>query len=213
MTDFFNIWNPHQPNETTLILDITPAEAALVCGGSRAFVSACLNACGILANFSSWTVRTARQSYYSDYLQSPDWRARWDIVWILEVTLSSEFDLRNPVKVFPYKTDVLDESAEGYDEPEMDFGLGLLLGSFNCSEKLELEIRESIQKWKAETGVTAEFSLVRIPQEGGRLLVRGLIDCLKFPGDISDLECLLAKWRRIGGLTNWQDVLKRIMTD
>jgi hypothetical protein len=210
MTDLFNVWNPHLLTSTTLIFDITPAEAALVRNGTTSFVSGCLRAFGLVPNPFHWTIKPARQSYYSDYLHSPDWRARWDIVWIFEVTFSSPVELREPVRAIPYKTGVSDESAEACDEPTIGFGEALLLASFARRENVELEVSETVLNWKAEKGITADFPLTLLPHVGGRLLVRGLIDFRKFPDDIDDLELLHAKWRRIGGLTNWHDVPENI---
>lgn len=210
MKDLFNVWNPHLLTSTTLVFDITPAEAALVRNGTTSFVSDCLRGFGLTANSFRWVARTVRQSYYSDYLHSPDWRARWDIAWIVEVSFSSPVELRDTVHSIPFKTGVSDESAEGCDEPIMDFGEALLLASFPYRENVELEVCETVLNWKADRGITTDLSLTWLPHVGGRLLVRGLIDFLKFPDDIDDLELLHVNWRRIGGLTNWHDVLASI---
>lgn len=92
----------------------------------------------------------------------------------------------------------------------MDLCHTLLLASFQQRENIEREISETVLKWKAENGLTAEIPLLSFPHVGGRLLVRGLIERLKFPDAINGLEILHANWRRIGGLTNWHDLAAHI---
>jgi hypothetical protein len=203
MNNLFNIWHPHLLTSTRLVLDITPAEADLVRVGTKSFVSDCLRTVGVPGSASGWNIITARQSYYSDYTHSPDWRARWDIVWILDVTLSSPGYLPEPVGIVPYKTAAADDSADGYDEPA-DLNRALLLASFPKRKNIEQEISDTVLNWKAGAGLAIDNPLTWLPQGGGRLLVRGLIDSLKFPDAIDELETLHENWRRAGGVTNWR---------
>lgn len=205
MVDLFNIWNPHMIDNKHMVLDITPAEAALVRDGTPSFVSSCLQALGVAASPSRWTIRALRQSFYSDYLHSQDWRARWDVVWILDVVFSSPVTLCHPARVLPYRTDASDQSAKGFDEPPMDNCQALLLASFEPRETIDHEIEESILKWKGVEGFSSELSLTWLPHVGGRLLARGTVGPLKFPDSVEHLDSLLASWKQLGGLTNWHD--------
>ena len=208
MIDMFNIWNLHRRSSTTLVIDLTPAEAEVIRDGTPAFIAACLHACDIsIGSEFSWTVKIARQSYYSDFLHSLDWKARWDITWILEITFSYPVKFPGPARSIPFRTAALDDSAEGCDEPAATVGFALLLASFPASKQVEFAVNETIQNWKIDHEITSNVSLNWLPHVQGRTLVRLLLDAIHFPKDIDHLDALLEEWRQLGGLTNWQDIL------
>ncbi len=205
MNKLFNIWHPHMVTSTRLILDITPADAALVRLGTRTFVSNCLAAIGLKETDSRWNIIVARQAYYSDYPLSSDWRARWDIVWILEVIFSSPLNFHDPVGVDPYTTAASDDSAEGYDEPNV-INRALILASFPKEGNTELKIDEVVREWVVATGLSLAVPLMWVPQTGERLLVRALINSLTFPAAINNLLVLHEQLGKFGGETNWRDL-------
>lgn len=204
----FNIWNLHRPIHRVLVIDLTPAEAEVIRSGTTDFVAACLHACAIDPRGTfSWRLTTVRQSYYSDYLHSADWKARWDIAWIMEVTFSHPILAPSLVHPMPFRTEAVDGSAAGYGDPDVAVGPALLLASFPANMGIQFAVRETLSAWKAACGITATVSLAWLPQAQNRTLVRVLLDSIHFPADIDHLEVLLEKWQQLGGLTNWQDVL------
>ena len=208
MINMFNIWNLHRQSSTTIVVDLTPADAEIIRHGTPAFVATCLHACDVLIGSKfSWTVKTARQSYYSDYLHSLDWKARGDITWILEITFPDPVGFPGRAHSIPVRTAALDDSAAGCDEPAATVGFALVLASFLASKQVEFAVSDTIQKWKTNHGVTASVSLHWHPHVQGRTLARLLLDAIHFPKDIDHLEALLEEWRQLGGLTNWQDIL------
>jgi hypothetical protein len=204
MSDLFNIWNPYLVTPTILSVDVTPDETGLLDKGSSALISDCLRVCGVSAAAVDWQVRCVRQSYYSDYLQSDDWRARWDIGWIIQIALSHPVHLQGTLRPFPYKTSVPDETAEN-NEPTLASGSALLIACFPSSS-IEPMVNEVVSDWASRTGIA--FSTPLQWHSFGRWLrLRGIVESLKFPDNIPDLEGLQAGFRRAGGLTNRQDLL------
>jgi hypothetical protein len=207
MVDMFNIWNPHLTSSATMVFDLTRAEGESIHHGTSSFISACLNAFSFSAQSVSWTIKIARQSYYSEYLDSVDWMSRWDIVWIIELAFPSPIELVNINKLMPYSIDELDASNKEQEDCDLSPSHALLLASFPKSENINLIVENVSKRWKEETGFNGDLELKYFPHVKDRILARCLIDCVKFPEDIDSLDLLYKQLKQIGGLTNWQDVM------
>lgn len=204
--DLFNIWSPYLSSPRQLSFDVTPAEGAIVKNGTPSFVASCLNACGISVRAKAWNVGCVRQSYYSDYLHSADWRARWDIAWTFEVTLSAAVHMLNHRRLCPCKTDAQDESSQGSEEPTIDTGPALLIADFSSATGLEEIIARRVNDWKRGTAVSADPQIQYRRYTDGHMQARLVVEHVKFPHQLTALDALQTDLREIGGVTNWRDL-------
>lgn len=209
MSGLFNIFRPYEISRSVIAFDVTPADAFFVNLGSSEFVSSCLRACGVSAAPLAWKVKAYRQSYYSDYLHSTDWRAQWDIAWIVEVRVSSEAYSIDYTQLLPWKSDVLDETAAQLDEPALELGPVVVIGDFDGNTNLEAQVNNILDSWKARVNVGSEVQLEWRHYPGGALQARALVEQIKLPEGIADLRKLQEEWRQLGGVCNWRDLLKR----
>jgi hypothetical protein len=207
MNGLFNIWRPYELARGVITFDVTPADAFLVNQGTLEFVSSCLRACGVTAAPLGWKVKACRQSYYSDYPHSADWRAQWDIAWIVEVRVSSEAYSIDQSQPLPSKSDVPDETAVQLEEPALDFGPVIVIGDFEAKKILETEVTTAVDTWKAQVHGDVQLQWRRYP--GGALQARTLIEQIELPKGIPELKKLEDKWQRLGGVCNWRDLFKR----
>lgn len=207
MVSLFNIWHPYLLDACTLTFDVTPAQADIVRDGTHEFLVACLRACGLLVEPKSWQIRLVRQSYYSDYSHSADWRARWDIAWVFEVVLSAEAELPKIEPGTLYRVDAQDETALEDDEPPALISPALLLVSFECSDRVEREIGDVLLRWARERGIESAVVASCRPHLNGRTLLRAVVDRLAFPESIPDLELLRGEWSNSKGITNRHDII------
>ncbi len=205
--DLFNIWSPYLSSPLQVSFDVTPAEAAIVKNGTPRFVTSCLNACGISARPQAWSATCVRQSYYSDYLYSADWRARWDIAWAFEVTLSTAVHMMNYRRIFPYKTDAQDETSQGSDEPTIDTGPALLIADFSTDAVLDETIWRCVNDWKGNTAASADLHMQYRRYTDGPMQARLIVEHVEFPHQLTALEVLQTSLRKIGGVTNWRDLV------
>lgn len=207
MVSFFNIWHPDLLDAYTLTFDVTPAQAALVRDGTHEFVVACLRACGLPVQLKSWQIRLVRQSYYSDYSHSADWRARWDIAWVFEVVLSAEAELPKIEPGTLYRVDAQDETALEDEEPPALISPALLLVSFESDDRVEREIGDVLLRWARERRIESAVVASCRPHLNGRTLLRAVVDHLAFPESIPDLELLRREWSNSKGITNRHDII------
>src|SRR5215467_5389077 len=209
MSGLFNIFRPYEISQGLITFDVTPAEEFLVHQGSSEFMSSCLRACGVSATPLAWKVKAYRQSYYSDYLHSMDWRAQWDLAWSVEVRVSSGGYSIDYTQLLPWKSDVPDETAAQIDEPALDFGPVVVIGDFNGYRNLETVVTNKVDSWKVRGNIGSEAQLQWRHYPGGVLQARALFENIKLPERIADLQELRNDWRQIGGVCNWRDLLKR----
>jgi hypothetical protein len=209
MSGLFNIWRPYEMSRGVITFDVTPADAFFVNLGSLEFVSSCLRACEVTATPLTWKVKACRQSYYSDYSHSADWRAQWDIAWIVEVSISPEVYSFDQTRLLPSKSDVPDETATQLEEPELDFGPVVVIGHFEAKKNLETYVANILDTWKARAHVGSDAQLQFRRYSGGALQARALIEQIKLPEGIPNLNRLQDEWQRLGGVCNWRDSFKR----
>jgi hypothetical protein len=88
----YDLWNPFAAGRT-LEFVITMAEGGEIGSGTGAFVSQLVGQIGVEGNVEAWSLTTCRSPYYTDYLDSDDWRDRWQVAWKARVELDRDVEL------------------------------------------------------------------------------------------------------------------------
>lgn len=202
----FNVWPPFLSDSVHVTFDVTPQETALVNKGTPQFVSSCLESRGIsFPAVQHWTVTCVRQTYYGDYVDSPDWRARWDLAWAFEVLLANPVDAQIPFQPFPVTIESIDASSSADREPSMPVGPALIAACFEDHPRTEQEIEDVVSEWSSRYELAGRLR-TRFNRNNGYLQVRILIDGIKFPEQIEALDQLNRGVSESGGITTWRGV-------
>lgn len=206
----FNVWYPHVSDSICVRFDVTPRDTALVNEGTSRFVSSCLESCGISSPMvEQWKVTCIRQTYYGDYPDSPDWRARWDLAWTFEVILAEKITTQISFEPFPFTTDMTDASSSEDREPSMALGPALVAACFKNFPGTEHEIEHVVSEWSRRHAVEGSLRTRFDRYDNGYLHVRVLIGGINFPEQIQALDTLNRSVRESGGITDWRGLVAK----
>jgi hypothetical protein len=132
----FNLWNPALTEEGCE-LDVTRANAPNFNQGSAELTRAFLDAWGIAGEVEGWSVERVRTSYFSDDLDSDDWRDRWQRSWILRARGRLTRTKDGPYEILQFVS-AIDPTADPDEEdgPERCRAL-VIVGSREARETLD----------------------------------------------------------------------------
>jgi hypothetical protein len=172
--------------------------------GTAEFVASCLAGLGLPAvGIERWTVRPVRQSYYSDYPHSSDWRARWDVAWQCEVWLSKGVEFKNVVRPYPVEVGAIDASATD-DEPATSAGTALVIGFSPPGAPASEAVEDLVTEWARRHGFTTRTKVNVNRFDDGYGQTRIVVDDAGFPADLEALATLNSRIRSTGSLTTWR---------
>lgn len=198
----FNLWNPIVGEPRRIDFDVTARDAAMVGAGTLDFVASCLMSLDLPGvGINRWAVRAVRQSYYSDYPESADWRARWDVAWRFEVWLAGDVAFQNRLRPFPTLVAAIDESAPE-DEPTGAMP-ALVIAWFRPQAAADASERVVVD-WSTDRGLRGSERPNSVRFDGGFRQTRIMFDDAKFPDDIEALAALNDRLGQAGGLTTWR---------
>jgi hypothetical protein len=128
----YHIWHPAYVTAEPLTLEafITLGDSLFLSRGTAALVDDTLEALSIRATPATWQFDVMRTHYFSSYRESSDdWRAAWDLVWRLRVTIQSESapELPEPPGWGYFDLEAVDASYRPDDTPEHYDGWPCLL--------------------------------------------------------------------------------------
>ncbi|MET0398307.1 MAG: hypothetical protein ABW277_16015 [Longimicrobiaceae bacterium] len=66
-----------------------------IADGTREFAQALFDALGVDARAERWEIKPYRSSYFSDFLDSDDWRDVWQVVWSAHLTADRAVELED----------------------------------------------------------------------------------------------------------------------
>lgn len=105
----YHIWNPWLDSDGKLVFVVTTADSDQIAKGTSEFVAGLLADLGIKEKASKWTLEFCRAQYFSEYLDSKNWKDRWQPVWRLTVSFAKPLSAAPKKKAY-YETNATDDS-------------------------------------------------------------------------------------------------------
>jgi hypothetical protein len=140
----YHIWNPYVSTEKPQILEfvLTSSDNDVV-AKDNFFIEALLRDLGIQTSVVDWSIEPCRSKYYSEYLDSEDWRDVWQIVWNVRIIGNQKID-DLPVAKSPW----LGTNATGYEwceTPDDDAVIScLVVSDFNNATDLKKAMKSIV---------------------------------------------------------------------
>lgn len=115
---------------------ITRGDSNQVSKGSQRFIAEALQALGIDAEPTRWTIETARSNYFGDYSDESEWESRWDLVWRVTVDCASIVRIKDLDAEY-IGVDLIDDYSPEVEKMKEPPFLALAVAGFDDRAKAE----------------------------------------------------------------------------
>jgi len=86
----FYVWSPSIPKNSNIVeCVVTNGDITDGIARDHDFISALLHEVQVDETPEKWAIMCCRSKYYSEYLESADWRDIWQIVWKVTITIAT----------------------------------------------------------------------------------------------------------------------------
>ena len=211
MTAIFNLWNFYQYPDASCAFDLTLANAPGFREGTPELIAACLRGCGLEARPASWRVTPFRSHYFTDYGDSDDWMARWDVGWAVHVNTDPPSRARqNSLSAYPTRIDLTDETWDfDFEDPRHDRAalLVAVLRDNPSAAGAERLADSLLARAEAECGRRLKMRAETRAFADGELQLRALFEGDIFPDHAETFDGLVELCRRGGVIVNRSELL------
>ena len=198
----FNLWNVSFPEPAVIEFDVSRANMPRLGRGTAPWMAAALQALDLSAHVDGWEVRPTRTHYFSDYLDSEEWRDRWQEAWTVRVNFTNDARQRRGAQHGPFAISALDESAPHATASGPDRADGLVIARLHGDRQLAERLARQLTTIEV-SGTRPRISLRDL--EGGSQQMRLLFPDLAFPDAVPELEDVLRLLSSNGAVVHWRD--------
>lgn len=209
MAAIFNLWNFYQYPDSSCAFDLTLANMPGFKEGTPELIARCLRACGQSARPLSWRVTPFRSHFFTDYADSDDWMARWDVGWTVHVVTEPPAAAPpNTLSAYPAVVEQTDETWDfGFADPRHDHA-ALLIAVKRGEQSEAGRLADSLlARAEAECGRRIGMRTEVRDFSGGELQLRALFEDHIFPDCAGVFDGLIGLCGQSGWLVNRYELL------